>query len=210
MKILMVGIRASGKGTQAQLLSKVLNIPHISSGDLLREINVNTPLGKEIRSYIDKGNYVPDELVLKLITERLIKGDCKKGFILDGFPRTLNQAREFDKKHKFDHVILIDITRDEAIMRTSGRRVCPKCDTSYNIYTAPKPKKEGVCDKCKVKLFQREDETKEAATRRINIDMKEMGPMMEFYEKQGIVIKINGKQPIEAVHKEITEKLGIE
>lgn len=205
----MVGIKASGKGTQARLLSEVLKVPHISSGDLFREVDVNTTLGKEIRSFIDEGNYVPDNLTLKLLLKRLRNKDCKKGFILDGFPRTLNQAQEFDKKNKFNHVILIDISREEAGLRIAGRRVCPKCDISYNVYTAPKPKKEGVCDKCGTKLFQRKDKTKEAATRRINRDIKEMGPMLKFYEKQGIVVKISGEQSIQEVQKEIRQKLNL-
>ena len=205
----MVGIKASGKGTQASRLAKKLGILHISSGDIFRDIDVKSPLGKKIRSFIDKGMYVPDDLVLEIVAKRLKKKDCKEGFVLDGFPRTLNQAKEFDKKHKLDHVVSIKVSRKEALHRISGRRVCKKCDISYNIYTAPKPKKAGICDKCGSKLFQRKDETKEAATRRINKDMKELGPMLKFHRAQGIVVEVNGEQPIEAVQKEIREKLGI-
>jgi adenylate kinase len=209
MKVLMVGIRASGKGTQAKKLSKKLDLPHISSGELFRDIDKNTILGRKIRSFIDKGNYVPDDLTIKLVTKRLNRKDCKKGYILDGFPRTLYEAQEFDKKHKFDYIFLIDIDKEEAILRTSGRRICPKCEVSYNVYTAPMPKKEGYCDTCNAKLVQRKDETREAAERRINIDMKEMGPMLKFYKKQGIVVHINGMQSIEKVHNDILKKLNL-
>lgn len=211
MKLLFIGIRASGKGTQAKRLAEELSIPHISSGDLFREIDTESSLGKEIRSYIDDGNYVPDDLVIKLVSERVNKDDCKDGFILDGFPRTLPQAEKFNKQYKFDKVVLIDITKEEAIYRTSGRRVCTNsnCNISYNIYTAPKPKKMGICDKCGSKLFQRKDETKEASLKRINKDIKEMGPLLDFYNKQKIVLTINGKHPIEDVQKEIQMKLEL-
>lgn len=207
----MAGIKASGKGTQARFLSERLNIPHISSGDLFREIDKNSKLGKEIRSYIDKGEYVPDDLTLKLVLKRLEKKDCKNGFILDGFPRTLNQAKTLDIEHKLDKVLFIDISRQEAMQRVAGRRVCSntKCNRSYNIYTAPKPKVENKCDECGSKLFQRKDETKEAATKRINTDIKENTPMIEYYKQQGILIVINGEKPIKEVQREIQNKLNI-
>lgn len=209
MKLLLTGIRASGKGTQAKLLAKKLNIPHISSGDVFRDIDISTPLGKKVRSFMDNGEYVPDDLVLKLIIKKLAEEDITQGFILDGFPRTLEQAQAFDKKETFDKVILIDISRKEAILRTSGRRVCSKCDLSYNIYTAPKPQQEGICDSCRAKLYQRKDETKKAALRRIQKDLEEIDPLIEFYESQGIVVTINGKQPIEKVHQDIVTELSI-
>lgn len=209
MKILFVGIKSSGKGTQAKLLSEKLKTSHISSGDLFRDIDRTTKLGEIIRSYIDKGSYVPDELTNKLVTKRLEKEDCKNGFILDGFPKTLEQAKFLNEKHKFDYVIVINIDRKEALRRISGRRVCPKCDISYNIYTAPKPKKENICNKCGSKLFTREDESEEASNRRIDRDIKEMKPMLNFYKDKKIVIEINGEQPIENVHHDILKKLGI-
>jgi len=209
MKIFFCGIKSCGKGTQAKLLSEKLKISHISSGDLFRDIDKTTKLGKKIRSYIDKGSYVPDELTNTLVTQRIEKEDCKNGFILDGFPKTLEQAKFFNKKHKFDYIIIINVDRKEALRRISGRRVCPKCDISYNIYTAPKPKKENICDKCGSKLFIREDESEEATNRRIDRDMKEMKPMLNFYKDKKIVIEINGDQSIESVHQEILKKLRI-
>lgn len=211
MKLLLVGIKSSGKGTQAKLLSKKINIPHISSGDIFRNIDTNTPLGKKIRSYIDKGNYVPDNLVIEIVSNELSKNKYRNGFILDGFPRTIHQAQEFNKKNKFNYIIHIRISKKEAIHRASGRWICSnkKCGTIYNIYTSPKPKKKGICDKCGSRLYQRKDETKKATTRRINKDIKELEPMLKFYKKQGIVIEINGEQSIEDVQKEIRKKLKI-
>ncbi len=209
MKILIAGIKSSGKGTQAKLLASKLGITHISSGDLFRDIDIKSDIGKEMRKYMDKGAYVPDKLVIKLMNQRLDKKDCKDGFILDGCPRTIEQAQFFDKIHKFDHVLHIDVDRDEALHRIAGRRICPKCDLSYNVYTAPKPKKEGICDKCGSKLITRKDETEEAANRRIDTDLKEMKPMLEFYRSKSHVIKINGEQPIEDVNKEILKELKI-
>ncbi|MBU0975550.1 MAG: nucleoside monophosphate kinase [Patescibacteria group bacterium] len=209
MHILIVGIKASGKGTQARQIAEELNVPHISSGDLLREIDKTSPLGKEVRSYIDKGNYIPDKLILKIVSQRLAEDDCQKGVVFDGFPRTLVQAKAFDKSYKFDKVIFIDISKKNALHRIAGRWTCSNehCNISYNILTTPKPQKPGICDECGSKLFQREDETKEAALKRINTDLKEMNPMLEFYEKQRIVIKINGEQSIQDVHAEIVQKL---
>jgi len=205
----MVGIKSSGKGTQAKLLSKKLGITHVSSGDLFRDIDTESELGKKIRKYIDKGSYIPDQLAIQLVTQRLKNKDCKDGFILDGFPRTIEQAEFFNKFHKFDYILLIDVDRDEALRRIAGRRICPKCDISYNIYTTPKPKKEGICDKCGAKLITRKDETKEAANRRIDTDLREMKPMLKFFKSNSNVVKVNGEQPIEDVHQEILKKLNL-
>ncbi len=211
MKTLFVGIKSCGKGTQAKLLSKKLNIPHISSGDIFRGIDTSSPLGKKIRSYIDNGNYVPDDLVIELVSKELSKDKYKNGFILDGFPRTIAQAKAFNKKHKFNHIIYIKISKKEGVHRASGRWTCSnkKCGAIYNVNTSPKPKVVGICDKCGAKLYQRKDETKEATTKRINKDIKELNPMLELYKNQNIAIEINGEKSIEEVHKEILDKLKI-
>ncbi len=211
MKILFMGIKASGKGTQAELISKKLKIPHISSGDLLRNINKKSKLGQRIRSYIDRGIYVPDKLVLKLLLKRLEERDCINGFITDGFPRTLNQAKEFDRFHQLDKVIFIEIGINEALKRITGRRVCsnPNCNLNYNIYTSPKPKVENICDVCGSKLFSREDETKEASQKRIKSDLENIAPMLDYYKKKGILSRVDGEKSINEVNIAINKILNI-
>ncbi|MBN2016482.1 adenylate kinase [Candidatus Dojkabacteria bacterium] len=205
MNILMIGVQGSGKGTQAKLLSKKLKIPHVSSGDIFRSLDPTTEVGSKIKDLIDKGIFVPDDLTVKLVSKRLKKDDTKKGVILDGFPRNLNQARLLDEFLKLDKVVLLEISDKEAINRLTGRRTCSNktCQTIYNIYTAPKPKVDNICDKCGSKLEQREDETEEAVKKRIATYHKETEPLTKYYKDKGILIKINGEQSIEKVQDDI-------
>lgn len=203
MKILMLGIQGSGKGTQAELLSAKFKIPHISSGDLFRALDKTTPLGQKVRSLIDKGEFVPDQLVMKLLDKRLACDDCKNGYILDGFPRNLAQAKEFDKYAKFNYVVMIELSEKEAIRRVSGRRSCSKCKRPYNINTFPKPKKDNICDVCSAPLTQREDETPEALEKRFRIFHEQTMPLVHFYAKQKNLVKVNGEQSIEQVQSDI-------
>lgn len=204
MIILFIGPQGSGKGTQAKVISKKLSLIHISTGDLLRE--AEGELRKEIDYYITKGELVPDKLILKILKKRIEKDDCKNGIILDGFPRNLKQARALEKILKIDKIIEINISDREALKRLTGRWNCKKCGIAYNIVTAPKPKQEGVCDKCKGRLFQREDDkNKEAIQKRLDIYHSETSPILKKYSDS--VIRINGGQAIEKITEDILEVL---
>lgn len=203
MRIVLIGAQGSGKGTQAKVLSEILHVPHISTGDLLR--NARGELKKQIDEYVLKGQLVPDGLMIRVLKERISKPDCKEGFILDGFPRNLNQADELDKQIEIDEYIEIFITDEEAVKRLSGRWNCNKCGIIYNVVTFPKPKVPGKCDKCNGELFQREDDKEEAIKKRLEIYHAETEPIVKKYE----VVRINGKQKIEKVTRDILEKLEI-
>ncbi|MDD5192851.1 MAG: nucleoside monophosphate kinase [Candidatus Nanoarchaeia archaeon] len=203
MRLVFMGPQGSGKGTQAKIISETLNVPHISTGDLLR--NAQGELKKEVDKYMLKGQLVPDELILKILKERISNKDCKKGFILDGFPRTLNQADELEKETEIDKYFEIFITDEEAVKRLSGRWNCKNCNIAYNVITTPKPKVSGKCDVCNSDLFQREDDNGEATKKRLELYHKEIGPLIEKYD----VIRVNGKQKIEKVAHDILEKLEV-
>ncbi len=201
MRLIFIGPQGSGKGTQAKVISEVLNVPHISTGDLLR--NAQGELKKQVDEYMLKGHLIPDELMIKILKERISKPDCKKGFILDGFPRNLNQAEELEKEIEIDKYFEIFITDEEAVKRLSGRWNCRNCDIAYNIITMPKPKIPGKCDQCNGDLSQREDDKEDAIKKRLEIYHNETEPILEKYD----VIRINGKQKIERVTHDIIEKL---
>lgn len=201
MRIVFLGPQGSGKGTQAKIISEILNILHISTGDLLR--SAEGELRKQIDGYILKGQLVPDELIIKILKERISNPDCKKGFILDGFPRNLKQADELERSNEIDKYFEIFIGDDEAVRRLSGRRNCKNCQAIYNINTAPKPLINGKCDKCNGDLFQREDDNTEAIKKRLEIYHNETNSIIDKYD----IIRINGKQKIERVTHDILDKL---
>lgn len=205
MNLLFIGIQGSGKGTQAKIISKKYSIAHISTGDLLRE--ATGELRTEIDSYILKGKLVPDALITKLLMERIKKDDCKNGFILDGFPRNLSQAKDLSKSGiKIDLVLNIAISDKEALKRMKGRWNCKKCGIGYNIITAPKPKKPGVCDICQEKLTQRADDvSEEAIKKRLETFYSETKPILDFYKSN--TVRINGEQTIENVTKDIEKAI---
>lgn len=206
MKIILFGPQGSGKGTQAELLAKKFNIPAISPGAIYRqEIAKKTKLGKIIVEYLNKGKLAPSDLTNKIMEKCLKKMDCKKGFILDGYPRDLIQAQFLDKTTKINLAIEIVLSNQECLKRVSDRQNCI-CGAVYHLKFNP-PKKKGVCDKCGKKLFIREDEKPEAIKKRFQIYYQKTKPLLKKYQKRGILIKINGDQSIKEVHREIMEHL---
>jgi len=191
MRIVMLGPPGAGKGTYASRLTVRLGIPHISTGDMVREeIKKQTDLGKKIKEYSDKGALVPDEIIIKLLAERLGKADCAEGFILDGFPRTISQAEALEKIAKIDLVVNLNVPDEIIITRLSNRLICSKCGAIYNLLTL-KPKKEGICDKCGGKLYQREDDKPEVVRERLNVYRRQTEPLIEYYSEKGLLRNIS-------------------
>lgn len=212
MNIIFMGPPAAGKGTYASLIKEDFKIPHISTGDLFRAIALeNTPLADEVRSYIDNGLLVPDELTIKLVIERLGKADCKNGFILDGFPRTLNQAIELDKalknlNMKIDKVIDLDVDFELIRKRITGRRSCSKCNKVYNIYTMPS-KKGDICEECGGSLYQRKDDNDESIKVRYQTFLNQTRAAVDYYKKQNILVNIKGDNSLDKVYPLIKKVL---
>jgi adenylate kinase len=207
MNIVIFGPQGSGKGTQADLASKRLKIPHISTGDIFREhMKKGTELGKSIATLMNQGQLVPDEITNEIVKERLSRQDCKKGFILDGYPRNINQARFLEGIKKIDLVIVLNVSDKETIKRISNRRLCPKCGANFNLVSL-KPKIDNICDICGTELVQRKDDTPRAVKKRLKIYHQQTTPIFEFYEKRGVLKKINGEPPIKAVADDIARLL---
>ena len=208
MNIVLLGPPGIGKGTAATKLSKKLNIPHIATGDMLREnVAQKTKLGLEAKSYMDKGFLVPDDVVIEMIKERLQKKDCKNGFILDGFPRTINQAEKIGKGIKIDKVVNIQASDEIIIDRLSRRRVCSKCGFVYHLDYI-KPKKEGICDKCGSKLYQREDDKDEAIKERLKVYRNQTEPLIEYYKNKRILVDADGSGTPEEEFKAIVKAVS--
>ncbi len=212
MRIVLLGPPGAGKGTQASAIVKKYNIPHISTGDIFRaNIKEGTQLGIKAKEYMDKGLLVPDELVVSIVKDRLTKEDCKNGFLLDGFPRTVNQAEALDVELtamgiKLDGVVNIQADSAILIERAIGRRICKECGATYHIKFNP-PKVEGVCDNDKTPLFQRDDDIEETVATRINVYESQTQPLIEFYEKKGLIIHVDGIKPIDEVFNTIVKAL---
>ena len=198
--IILLGAPGSGKGTQAELLSKELNIPTISTGNMIRkQLKSGTELGKRLESYMSEGKLVPDEVIVEVVKERVQHDDCKNGFILDGFPRTIPQAEALDKmKVKVHKVIDIDLPDEAIIKRMSGRRVCLDCGATYHLETK-KPKVEGVCDQCSSTLSQRKDDNQETVLARLEEYHKQTEPLKGYYTTKGNLSSVDGNQPLEKV-----------
>jgi adenylate kinase len=212
MRLMLLGPPGAGKGTQADGISKKFNIPHISTGDIFRmNIKNGTELGKKAQEYMNQGLLVPDELVVNLVKDRLTHNDCKEGFLLDGFPRTIPQADALDKELnnmgiKLDRVINIEVRKDILIERAVGRRVCKQCGAAFHIkFNATKL--EGVCDKCGGELEQRKDDLEETVTKRIEVYLEQTEPLIEYYTNKGIVLNIDGEKEIKTVFDDIIEGL---
>lgn len=210
MKIVLLGPPGAGKGTQGVVLSKNYGIAHISTGDILREaVKKGTPLGKKALSFMNKGELVPDEIVTGIVVERLGREDAKKGFILDGFPRTLKQGEDLDGALKklsmaLDVVLYFEIPEAAAIERLTGRRVCKKCGANYHIKNIP-PKKAGICDKCGTELFQRPDDTIETVKNRLKVYEAQTQPLIDYYTKQGILKKVSGALSVDELFKVLSQ-----
>ncbi len=214
MRIVLLGAPGAGKGTQAKLISERLTIPHISTGDIFRaNIKGNTALGIKAKSYIDKGELVPDELTVEIVKDRLSNPDCAKGFILDGFPRTIPQAEYLDKvlsemNINLDVTLLINVKDEDIIERMSGRRVCTGCGASYHVTFNP-PKTDGICDTCNSSVVQRADDAAETVLNRLETYHKQTQPLISYYEKQGKLSVAEGAEEVEETTARVMKALGI-
>ena len=204
-----MGPPAAGKGTQAKELSKYYNIPSISTGAMIRhEIAGETEIGKKAKVFIDEGQLVPDELVIELLLKRLSENDCKNGYILDGYPRNVEQAKIADEMGiAVDKVLLFEVSDDEVVRRITGRRECKECNSVYHVINNP-PKKEGVCDNCGAELTARKDDTRETVEKRLAVYHVVTEPLKAFYAEKGILIKILGKDKVEETTAEMFKALG--
>lgn len=213
MKLLIMGRPGAGKGTQAVNIKEYYHIPHISSGDMFRlAIKNQTKLGMTAKEYMDKGLLVPDEVTIGIVQERLLQADCKDGFLLDGFPRTIAQAEALENFLKangicLDAVLDINVPAEILIRRMIGRRICKTCGATYHVEFNP-PKEEGICDVCQSKLVQRVDDNEQTAANRLSVYDCQTAPLLEFYAKQHILKTIDGNQPLQKVFDDIKAVLG--
>ncbi len=213
MKIVMLGAPGAGKGTQADKIAEKYALPHISTGDIFRKnIKEGTELGKEAKSYMDAGKLVPDELTVRLLLDRVANDDCRNGYILDGFPRTIPQADALDAEltklgEKIDYAINVDVPDENIIGRMSGRRACPKCGATYHIRHLA-PKKEGICDSCGTELVIRDDDKPETVKNRLAVYHEQTQPLIEYFEKKGVLHTVDGTIDATDVFKAIESILN--
>ena len=213
MKIIMLGAPGAGKGTQAKKIAKKYQIPHISTGDIFRaNIKNGTELGKKAKTYMDQGLLVPDELVCDLVVDRVQQEDCKEGYILDGFPRTIPQAESLDKAlaalgEAVDYAINVEVPDENIVTRMGGRRACVGCGATYHLVYAP-TKVEGVCDACGAELILRDDDKPETVQKRLGVYHEQTQPLIDYYNKKGILKEVDGTMDMEDVFQAITAILG--
>lgn len=213
MNILFMGPPGAGKGTQAMLIVNKYNLPHISTGDMFREAIANqTDLGMAAKKFMDKGSLVPDDVTIGIVNERLSQSDCQNGFLLDGFPRTVEQAKALDaimKEHskKIEHVINIDVPLDELKARLTGRRICKVCGATYHVIFNP-PQHVNVCDKCSGELYQRNDDHAESVENRLSVYTNQTQPLLDYYQQKGSLASVNGFDKIDVVFASIQGILG--
>ncbi len=215
MRLILLGPPGAGKGTQASGIVDKYKVPHISTGDIFRKnIKENTELGVKAKEYMDKGLLVPDELVVAIVEDRLKEADAKEGFLLDGFPRTENQAKALDAAlakmdTSLDKVINIEVDKSILVGRAIGRRICKICGATYHI-EFNKPKQDGICDLCQGELFQRSDDTEETVSKRIQVYLNETQPLINYYTKRDILVTVDGQKEINKVLEDIVNALGSE
>lgn len=209
MKLVILGAPGAGKGTQAGLIAGRLGIPTISTGNLLRAaMRDGTEVGQKVKGYMDAGQLVPDELMIDLVQERLGQGDCQNGYVLDGFPRTLPQAKALSSFTTIDAALSIEVSDEEIEQRMEGRRICTVCQTTYHVDDNP-PKVEGVCDKCGGKLAIRKDDTHEVVENRLHIYHEETEPVKEYYRQEGLLLAVRGQKKLADTTSLVFEALGI-
>lgn len=213
MKIIMLGAPGAGKGTQAKMIADKYGVPHISTGDIFRaNIKNGTELGMEAKKYMDQGLLVPDELTVRILLDRVAQDDCKNGYVLDGFPRTIPQAEVLDSEltklgDHIDYAINVDVPDENIVKRMSGRRACLTCGATYHIEHVP-PKKEGICDVCGSELVLRDDDKPETVKNRLNVYHEQTQPLINFYTEKGVLKTVDGTVPMEEVFAAITAILG--
>ena len=213
MKIIMLGAPGAGKGPQAKMIAEKFEIPHISTGDIFRaNIKNGTELGTEAKKYMDQGLLVPDELTVKILLDRVAKDDCKNGYVLDGFPRTIPQAEVLDKAltelgDKIDYAINVDVPDENIVNRMSGRRACVTCGATYHLVHIP-PKKDGVCDTCGSELILRDDDKPETVQKRLNVYHEQTQPLIDYYTGKNILVEVDGTVDINDVFAAIVKVLG--
>jgi len=210
MNIIFLGPPGAGKGTQAKLVAERFHIPHISTGDILREAVTNgSELGKKVKNIMESGDLVPDDLMVDIVKERIGRADCKKGFILDGFPRTIVQANALDEVLKgmnkeIEGTVYFKIEEEEVVKRISARRVCSKCGAVYNLVYSP-PKVNGICDKCGAPIYQRDDDKEETVRKRYSVYIEKTVNLLDFYKKQGKLFEVDASKDIEKVKSKVGE-----
>lgn len=213
MKIIMLGAPGAGKGTQAKMIADKYSVPHVSTGDILRaNIKNGTELGKEAKKFMDQGLLVPDELTVKILLDRVAQEDCKNGYVLDGFPRTIPQAEVLEKAlnelgDQIDYAIDVDVPDENIIRRMSGRRACLSCGATYHIEHVP-PKTEGICDRCGKELVLRDDDKAETVKNRLDVYHKQTQPLIDFYSERNILKTVDGTQDMNDVFAAIVKILG--
>lgn len=215
MRIVLLGGPGSGKGTQAKMLTSKIGVPQISTGDIFRAaLKEGTPMGLKAKTYMDKGELVPDDVVIGVVEERLTKSDLDKGYMLDGFPRTLPQAQALDnilngQRKAIDHAILVDVPDEELVARLSGRRTCRNsdCGAMYHVMFNPS-KKEGVCDKCGSELYQRDDDSEATIRERLTVYNNQTAPLIDYYEGKGLLRRVKGVGPISEIFAAIEKVLA--
>ncbi len=204
MRVAFLGPPGAGKGTQARELAREWGVPHVATGDMLRDAAAaGTPLGREAKGYMDKGALVPDDVIIRMIAERLRRPDAGRGFLLDGFPRTIAQAEGLehllkDLGQSLERVVYFEVSEPELLRRLTGRRVCRACQTAFNLVSAP-PTKAGVCDRCGGQLYQREDDSEATVRHRLGVYARQTAPLLDWYRGRGLLVSVPGEGPIETI-----------
>ncbi|PYM26027.1 MAG: adenylate kinase [Candidatus Rokuibacteriota bacterium] len=204
MRVAFLGPPGAGKGTQARELAREWGVPHVATGDMLREAaSAGTPLGREAKAYMDTGALVPDDVIIRMIAERLRRPDARKGFLLDGFPRTIAQAEGLERLledlgQPLERVVYFEVSEPELLRRLTGRRVCRACQTAFHMVSAP-PRSPGVCDRCGGELYQREDDSEATVRHRLGVYARQTAPLLDWYRGRGMLVSVPGEGPIETI-----------